>query len=51
LFLDFVVDPALSYALAFPGSFRVGPLRQEPRFEPLPGIVIQLGNEVYGGLK
>jgi hypothetical protein len=38
-------------ALGFPESFGFSPLCQEARFEALPGVVIQPGDDVYGSLE
>jgi hypothetical protein len=47
----FLLEAGFGIALALQNPFCVGSLRQQPRFEALPGIVIQLRNDLCGRLE
>jgi hypothetical protein len=51
LFREFLCVAGLSFVLILQHLFHIASLRHQPRFETLPGILGQLGNNLGGGLE
>jgi hypothetical protein len=51
LLWGFLLEAGLGMALTLQDPFCVGSLRQQAGFEALPGVVIQLGNDLCGRLE